>query len=139
VEAVSAGGVTIDQMLILPGKVHLERFYRDIDRDVLIGLSESGYTNDELSYGYIHHSERQIKKHQYGAYRILLCDGYKSHLTREILEFCEDKQIHILQPLNVVLFQPYKHFHVKTVDQATRTGCINFDKLEFLAAINGIQ
>jgi DDE superfamily endonuclease len=136
-------------MLILPGKVHLERFYRDIDGDVLVGLSETGYTNDELSYEYIHHFKRQTKKHQRGAHRILLCDGYKSHLTREILEFCEDKQIHIfclplytshiLQPLNVVLFQLYKHFHAKAVDQATRTGCSNFNKLEFLAAINGIR
>jgi hypothetical protein len=63
VEAVSAGGIAIDQMLILPSKVHLERFYRDINRDVLIGLSKSGYTNDELSYEYIYHFKRQTKKH----------------------------------------------------------------------------
>jgi chaperonin cofactor prefoldin len=46
---------------------------------------------------------------------------------------------HILQPLDVVLFQPFKHFHAKAVDHTTRTGCSHFDKLEFLAAITSIQ
>jgi hypothetical protein len=46
---------------------------------------------------------------------------------------------HILQPLNVVLFQLFKHFHDKAVDYATRTGCGDFTKLEFLAAIDSIR
>jgi hypothetical protein len=149
VEAVSAAGNVIEEMLILPGKTHLERFYTDLGDNVLVGLSESGYTNDELSYQYIIHFNRQSKKTQRGAHRILLCDGYGSHLTREVLEFCEQRLIHmfalpphtshILQPLDVVLFQPYKHFHAKTVDNATRTGCSDFNKVEFLAAISGIR
>jgi hypothetical protein len=63
--------------------------------------------------------------------------------------FCENQLIHIfalpphishiLPSLDVVLFQPYKHFHAKMVDEATRTGCTRFDKLEFLAAIKGIH
>jgi hypothetical protein len=40
-------------MLILTGKVHLARFYEDLQGNIMIGLSESGYTNDELSYDYI--------------------------------------------------------------------------------------
>jgi DDE superfamily endonuclease/Tc5 transposase DNA-binding domain len=149
VEAVSAGGAVIEEMLILPGKTHLERFYTDLGDNVLVGLSDTGYTNDELSYQYIIHFDRQSKKTQRGAHRILLCDGCGSHITREILEFCEQRLIHmfvlpphtshILQPLDVVLFQPLKHFHAKAVDNATRTGCSDFNKLEFLAAIHGIR
>jgi DDE superfamily endonuclease len=98
---------------------------------------------------YILHFDRQSKKTQRGAHRVLLCDRYDSHLTREILEFCEKRLIHIfalpphtshiLQPLNVVLFQPFKHFHAKAIDYATRTGCSDFNKLEFLAAIDSIR
>ena len=149
IEAVSAGGAFIEPMLILTGKVHLERFYRDLQGQVLVGLSETGYSNDELALEYIYHFDRQSQKSQKGGHRILLCDGYKSHLTREILAFCVLKNIHIfalpphtshiLQPLDVVLFQPYKHFHAKAVDHATRTGCGSFTKLEFLAAIQGIR
>jgi DDE superfamily endonuclease len=106
-------------MLILIGKVHLARFYEDLRGDIMIGLSESGYMNDKLSYDYIQHFERQSRKTRVRAYRILLYDGFKSHFTREVLEFCEFNLIHvftlplhtsyILQPLDVVLFQPYKH------------------------------
>jgi hypothetical protein len=53
VEAISAGGAVIKPILILIGKVHLARFYEDLRGDIMIGLSESEYTNDELSYDYI--------------------------------------------------------------------------------------
>jgi len=136
-------------MLIVSGKTHIESWYKDLRDDVLVEVSDSGYTNDELSYEYILHFHRQSKKTQVGAHRILLCDGYSSHITREILEFCEKKLIHmfclpphtshILQPLDVVLFQPYKHYHAKAIDYASRTGCGDFNKLEFLAAIGSIR
>jgi hypothetical protein len=117
VEAVSAAGIAIELMLILLGKLHLERFYRDLGDDILVGLSDTGYTNDELTFTYIQHFERQSRLSQKGAHRILLYDGYKSHLIAEVLEFCEFWKIHVfafpphathfLQPLDVVLFQPY--------------------------------
>jgi hypothetical protein len=59
VEAISADGAVIKLMLILTRKVHLARFYEDLQGDIMISLSESGYTNDELSYDYIQHFERQ--------------------------------------------------------------------------------
>ena len=145
IEAINAGGAVIDEILILSGKVHLERFYRELQGEVLVGLSETGYVNDELSFEYIRHFERQSRRTRVEAHRILFCDGYLSHFTQEVLEFCEFNNIHpfalpphtshILQPLDVVLFQPYKHWHAQAVDQATRKGCNKFDKLEFLAAI----
>jgi len=46
---------------------------------------------------------------------------------------------HLLQPLDVVVFQPYKHYHAEGVEAATRTGCGNFDKAEFLDSIDSIR
>ncbi len=46
---------------------------------------------------------------------------------------------HLLQLLDVVLFQPYKHWHAKAVDDATRTGCIDLNKVEFLSALDTMQ
>ena len=39
----------------------------------------------------------------------------------------------------MVCFQPYKHFHAEAVDAATRTGCSDFNKLEFFAALSSIR
>jgi hypothetical protein len=46
---------------------------------------------------------------------------------------------YILSPLNVVLFQSYKHFHAKTINNATHTDYNDFNKIEFLAIINDIR
>ncbi len=68
---------------------------------------------------------------------------------KEFEAFCREHRIlfftlpahttHLLQPLDVVLFQPYKHYHVEAIDEATRTGCTNFNKVEFLAALSSIR
>jgi hypothetical protein len=62
VKAVSASGATIKQMLILPGKVHLERFYYNLQRDIFIGILESSYLNDKLALKYIYYFNRQSRK-----------------------------------------------------------------------------
>ena len=81
IETVSTTGVVIEPMFILSGKVYLERFYRDLKNEVLVDLSDTGYVNDELSYVYIQHFERQSRRTRIDVHRILLCNDYKSHLT----------------------------------------------------------
>jgi len=44
-----------------------------------------------------------------------------------------------LQPLDVVVFQPYKHYHAEAVDQVVRLGDATFNKAEFLAAFQGFR
>ena len=39
----------------------------------------------------------------------------------------------------MVVFQLLKHYHAEAVDQATLTGCSNFNKVEFLSAIGSIR
>ena len=51
VEAISAGGVVIPPLIIIKGKVILHRWFADImDDDYLIGVSDSGYSNDVLFF-----------------------------------------------------------------------------------------
>ena len=46
---------------------------------------------------------------------------------------------HLLQPLDVVVFQPFKHYHAEAVEQATQSGCSDFNKVEFLHALHSIR
>ena len=83
------------------------------------------------------------------AYRLLLLDGYGSHCTREFIEYCDSTKIihfglsphssHLLQPLDMFVFRSYKHYHSEAIETATRTGCADFDKVEFLTAIHTIR
>jgi hypothetical protein len=62
VEAVSAKRVAIKKILILLEQTYLERYYNDLGDNVLIGLSDTGYSNNKVTYQNILHFKRQSKK-----------------------------------------------------------------------------
>jgi hypothetical protein len=98
---------------------------------------------------WLDHFQRFSAKRQSGIYRLLLLDGFGSHCTKEFIDYCDNYKIipfclpphssHLLQPLDVVVFQPYKHYHSEAVEAATRMGCGDFDKAEFLDRIDSIR
>ena len=115
----------------------------------MLGAQTRGYSNDDLAFEWIQHFDKQSARRQIGAHRLLLLDGHGSHLTMELAQYCEERNIHLLalpahtshflQPLDVVLFQPYKHHHRRAVEMAVRTGCTNFNIVEFLHALHYIR
>jgi hypothetical protein len=116
IEAISAGGITIDPLIIIKGVVIQLRWFADLESgDIAIGVSDSGYSNDELSFLWLQHWDRLSRRHQKGTYRMLIIDGYESHLSYQFIRYCElDKVVllqlppystHFLQPLDVVIFQ----------------------------------
>lgn len=76
-------------------------------------------------------------------------DGASSHTNEEFVRVCYSKNIlpfrlpphttHLLQPLDVLCFQPLKHYHSEAIDDAVRDGDYEFSKLEFLARITSIR
>ncbi len=150
VEAISAGGKTILPMVILAGKCHMACWCSNtgIKDDTLFAVSDSGFSNDQLSYQWVKHFDLFSARTQVGVHHLLLLDGYGSHFTYKFLTHCEDANIipfclpphttHFLQPLNITVFQPYKYWHAEAVDEATRTRCTNFNKIKFLHALNSI-
>lgn len=150
-ETISADGVVLPPMLIVPGVIHQEPWYvaTSIPDDYLIATSDTGYNNDDLTIKWLAHFERFSAKRQVGAHRLLLLDGFGSHCTKQFIDYCDRHKIivfclpphssHLLQPLDVVVFQPYKHYHAEAVEVATRMGCGDFDKCEFLDKIHSIR
>ena len=151
VEAISGDGIVIDPLVIIKGVNLLEKWFShtDVPDNYLLGTSDSGYTNDMLSIDWIKHFDRCTRGRTMGVYRLLIFDGFDSHLTKNFLDFCKDANIipfslpahssQYLQPLDVVVFQPFKHYHRRAVEEATRQGCTNFDGVEFLHAIQSIR
>ena len=145
VESISGGGKTIPPMLILCGILILEKWAEenDLDEDILLATSPTGYSNDELALQWLEHFEIHSRKSQVGVWRLLILDGYGSHLTYEFYEYAQKHRIelfrlpphstHLTQPLDVGCFQPFKHYHAEAIDNAMRSGEGDFGKLEFLA------
>jgi hypothetical protein len=149
VEAVNAIGQVIDPMLIAQGKVIQERWFTELNDNTLLAVTESGYMDDETALKWLVHFERLTRPSDPEEFRLLICDNYGSHTFDQFLEFARDSSIivlglpphtsHFLQPLDVVLFQPYKHYHRQAVLQATRTGCLQYGYCEFMAHIEDIR
>ena len=151
VEAISADGEVLPPLLIVQGINHLQQWYTNtaLPDDYLIGTSPSGYSNDTLSIDWLKHFDNWSTKRQCGVYRLLIFDSYGSHLTKEFVDYCDERKIipfslpphtsHNLQPYDVVVFQPFKHYHKQAVEAITRTGCTDFNKVEFLNAIDSIR
>ncbi|KID81679.1 transposase [Metarhizium guizhouense ARSEF 977] len=151
IEAISAGGSHTPAFLILTGAVHQSAFYRipELHDDAAIAVSTSGFTNDELSLEWLKHFDKHTAQKTTGQYRLLIIDGHGSHHTVEFLQYAEDHSIilfglpphltHILQPLDVVVFQPLKHYHAEALDILVRDGCLHITKSEFLATIESVR
>jgi hypothetical protein len=131
-------------MIIFSGKVHQSQWYEDIDPEWLIGLSDNGWTNNELGLLWL---EKVFEKHTaqrtLGRHRLLILDGHTSHESAEFDLFCKNHYIiplympshssHKLQPLDVGCFAPLKEAYGMQVMSSIRNGINHIDKENFLA------
>ena len=150
VKCVSAGGFSMPLIIILQGKQILNKWvHNNLDEDISLAVSDSGYSNDYLEYKWLVHFELHSRGTQRGVYRLLIMDGYGSHLTYKFWAFARDHKIvlfrlpahstHLTQPLDVGLFQPFKHYHQEAIDKVVRLGNSDFDRVEFLACFQSMR
>ena len=150
VECIQAGGSVIPPMIIQQGKNHLERsFPAGLDDTVLCAVSSTGYLNDELALQWLLHYDKFTRNSALGPYRMLIFDGFGAHLMFDFISFCWDNNIipvclpphatHLMQPLDVVCFQPYKHYHSEALNTNTRIGRTEFGVTDFLAELASVR
>ncbi len=147
IECINDTGKDISPMLILQ-RVNLLFFHfnNDIDDEMIFTTSNTDYSNDWISLQWIKHFDHYSQQYQRDAWRLLVINDYESHHTREFLFYCENHKIisfdlfshttHLLQSLNVCVFQPLKHWHSKVVNEAIQTSDEILTKIEFLTAFN---
>jgi len=120
VETICGDSTTIPPMLILKGEVLLKKYFdNDLENGTLLAVSASGYSNDELAMKYLIHFYNNTFKKTKGRWRMLIFDGHSSYISAEFLHYCWEYKIipfqlpphstHLLQPLDIGLFQPLKH------------------------------
>jgi len=151
IEAISAAGEVIHPFIILAAKQHRAHWYRqpELHPETVIATSPTAYSNDEIAIDWIKHFERKSSCYGVGSYRLLILDGHGSHHTREFIQFCDEHKIipfglppnltHLLQPLDVVVFQPYKHYYSQSIEIMVRDGLPDISKIEFLSSITEVR
>jgi hypothetical protein len=115
-ESISGVEKTTDPMLIMASQVIKEKhFPKGLNEGIRIAVSDSGYTNDQLSLEWLKHFDVQTRPAN-GEWRMLVMDSHGSHLTIEFINYCYQPHVkisvfllpphstHILQPFNIGVF-----------------------------------
>ena len=150
-ESISGVGKTTDPIMILAGKVLKEKhFPKGLNDGIRIAVSESGYTNNVLSLEWLKHFDLQTRPPN-SKWRMLVIDGHGSHLTIEFVDYCYQPDVkisvfllpahstHILQPLDIGVFQSFKHYHQELLEESIRYGGVDYKKSDFLASFQKMR
>ena len=135
-------GKKVPPMIIFKGAYHLRKhFDNDLDPNTYFARSENGFTTDYLGLKYIEHFNRFTKANTVGRYRLLIFDGHGSHVTQNFVDFCWEHQIqpylliphltHLLQPLDVGVFQYLKSNFKKAIQDEVFMGAKDISKVDF--------
>lgn len=133
IEAINTEGGRAPSFMILPSQVLLVKYFdNDILNDVTFTTNKetgSGFLSDMIALDWLEYWEEATRPgikirrgiiHS-GEYWILVMDGYRSHLTKEFIDYCWDYKIvpfllpvhltYILQPLDIGIFHLMKAQH----------------------------
>lgn len=142
IECISADGRYLDPMVIWPAATHRSNWTTHPTPGWHYACSESGYTDSEISLEWLEKVfDPQTKERAGGKKRLLICDGFGTHETLEILEHCLANNIrlcrlpshtsHKLQPCDVAVFAPLKAAYRDAVERLERGGVNVIGKQHF--------
>ncbi|OBS17012.1 hypothetical protein FPOA_12469 [Fusarium poae] len=129
IECVSGDGKHLDPMIIWPASTHRANWTTHPTPGWHYAYSDKGYTDSFLSLQWMKLVfDPQTKERANQKPRVLICDGFGTHETLEILEFCFENNIilcrlpshtsHKLQPCDVSVFGPLKAAYRDQVEPA---------------------
>ncbi|KFY10587.1 hypothetical protein V492_04923 [Pseudogymnoascus sp. VKM F-4246] len=147
-ETVSAVGKVIPPVLVIPGKIHMDSWYHtNLQDTALFLLSDSGFSNSELALQWLKHFAEHTAPHEKP--KVLILDCHISHTNHDFVIAAAAYSIiiytfpshltHVLQPLDVGIFQPYKHYHREAVLTAIRDMDITYDLCSFTRDLTWIR
>jgi hypothetical protein len=146
VQAVSSVGYAVPPYIIVAGKNHLDSWYNETELLPYwrTGVSQNGWTTNELAMDWIRHFEEFTSSRKLGVYRLLVLDGHESHHSNEFKEYCKEHNIitlcmppyssHILQPLDVGCFGPLKKSYGRQIKHLMRQQYTYITKEDFIPA-----
>lgn len=137
-------------MILFSGAYHLRRYFNNnLDNGILFARSDSGYSNDKLGLKYLEHFNRFTESKATGKYRMLIFDGHGSHLNQDFIDFCWKHDIrpfllpahatHLLQPLDVGVFQSLKYNFKKAVRKEVFLGAQEMSRTDFFCIFSSFS
>ncbi|KAI1529798.1 DDE-1 multi-domain protein [Pyrenophora tritici-repentis] len=142
VECISGDGRYLDPMIIWPAATHRSNWTTFPTPGWQYACSDTGYTDSYISLQWLQRIfDLATKERARGKPRVLVCDGFGTHETLEVLEFCLANNIvlcrlpshtsHKLQPCDVAVFAPLKAAYREQAERLERGGVNTIGKEHF--------
>jgi hypothetical protein len=142
IECISADGRSLHPLVIWPASTQRSNWTTYPTPGWHYGFSENGYNDSKISLEWLTRVfGPQTKGIANGRLRILISDGFGTHETLEILEFCFANNIilcrlpshtsHKLQPCDFSVFVPLKAAYRDQVERLNRGGVDTISKEHF--------
>jgi hypothetical protein len=142
IECISGDGRSLNPLIIWPAVTHRSTWTTHPTPGWHFACSKTGYTDSEISRYWIQHVFDPQTKEQAGRKpRILISDGFATHESLEVMQYCYENNIvlcripshtsHKLQPCDVGVFGPLKSAYREQVEQLYRGGANTVGKQHF--------
>jgi DDE superfamily endonuclease len=142
IECISIDGRSLNPLIIWPATTHQSTWTAYPTPGWHFACSTAGYTDSAISLYWIQHIfDPQTRDRASHKPRILICDGFGTHKSLEILKFCFKNNIilyrlllytsHKLQPCDISVFSPLKVAYRELVERLYRGGANTVGKQYF--------
>jgi len=142
VECISADGKCIHSLVIWPVATYRSSWTSYPTPGWHYACSKTDYTNTSISLYWVRSVfDPQTKARANGRPRLLISDGFGTHESLDVLNFCYENNIilcrlpshtsHKLQPCDVGIFGPLKSAYREQVERLYRGGVGTVDKRHF--------
>jgi hypothetical protein len=151
IEAICADGSPLPPpAIICLGMRHMMHWFSEnMTGQELILTSSTGYTNEEIALEWLAHFIKYTDSGPDKPWKILLLDSHSTHEAPyfvlnalynhiELIEF-PSHMTHVLQPLDVGLFRPWKHWHNQAVINAIRSFDLEYSIYSFFCDLKEIR
>jgi hypothetical protein len=136
--------------IIVPGQKTMEAWItEELIGEERIKTTPTGYTNNDVALQYLDHLILHLRAGPTKPWKILLLDSHESHKTdafqlkaveNHIYPFYYPSHLtHALQPLDVGVFRPWKHYHKNAISRAVQGLDFNYSISSFFKNLTLIR
>jgi hypothetical protein len=143
IECISGDGRYLHPMIIWPASTHRSNWTTCPTPGWHYACSDSGYATSQITIEWLQRVfDPQSRERANGRPGVLICDGFSTHETLEVLDFCFANNIvlcrlpshtsHKLQPCDLAVFAPLKSAYRDNVERLERGGVNTIGKEHFV-------
>ncbi|PWW71737.1 hypothetical protein C7212DRAFT_231846 [Tuber magnatum] len=146
------GSPPLPPVIICPGeKIMDEWIQENLTGAEMIAVSQTGYTNENINIAlaWLDHFINHVGAGPTAHWLLLLLDGHITHHKDDFILKCYENHIvplvfpshltHVLQPLDVGVFGPWKHYHNKAIYNALHSRDMEYTISSFFRELSSIR